>query len=346
MNKDMKLVTIIVPIYNVEKYLDQCINSILAQTYKNIEIILVNDGSTDGSLKICKKYAELDNRIRIIDKENGGLSDARNAGLDVAKGEYIGFVDSDDWIAKDMYRRLVCACEMYHTDIAACKMKKIIGEQEDIPEEESALDYICLSQKETLFAQITLDENIEISVSVCCKLFKKELIDSIRFQKGVQYEDILFSFDIIKKISKCAYDPEFLYYYRIHRNGSITNSWINRHVFSDLIPSLEKRVCYLENMGYKKLAQIDEFYLFCKIIDIYFGIYEAKKKELYNDADMAVAKIYHNPKAITYVKSKEIGKTHKYAKTYKLKLLVAYLSPKCMYIIFRSIHRIREIIKI
>lgn len=100
------LISVIVPVYNVEKYLHKCINSILNQTYKNLEIILIDDGSTDNSGKICDEYALKDNRIKVIHKENGGLSSARNAGLDICSGDYIGFVDSDDYIAEDMYEYL------------------------------------------------------------------------------------------------------------------------------------------------------------------------------------------------------------------------------------------------
>ena len=106
-----KLVSVIVAVYNIEEYLPRCVDSILAQTYRNLEIILVDDGSKDQSGSICDSYAEKDRRIKVIHKKNGGLSDARNAGMDAATGEYIGFVDGDDWIEPDMYRAMYFACE-------------------------------------------------------------------------------------------------------------------------------------------------------------------------------------------------------------------------------------------
>ena len=342
MNNEMKLVTIIVPIYNVEKYLEKCVESILSQTYKNIEIILVNDGSTDGSLDICKRYADLDKRIRIIDKRNGGLSDARNAGLDAAHGEFVGFVDSDDWIAEEMYQRLVTACEMYHADMSACKMKRVNAET--IQDEEHDSSCICLSQKEAIQAQVTQDKNIDMNVSVCCKLFRRDLIGDGRFQKGVHYEDILFSINILQEVNKCAYDPTALYYYRQNRDDSITNSWLTERVFTDWIPNWEKRRACIEKMGYNEIAQTDEFYFFCHLIDIYFAVYESKKKELYQDAERTIVKLRHNPTVITYAKTRDIGKTHDHSATYKLKLFVAYFSPRCMYVFFTIIHRLRKLI--
>ena len=114
------LISVIVPVYNVEKYLDRCMKSILQQTYHRLEIILVDDGSTDASAAMCDAYARRDSRIRVVHKQNGGLSDARNAGLELAAGDYIGYVDSDDWIEPDMYEYLLENALKYQADIAVC----------------------------------------------------------------------------------------------------------------------------------------------------------------------------------------------------------------------------------
>ena len=114
------LISVIIPVYKVELYLRECIDSVLAQTYQNLEVILVDDGSPDQCGSICEQYAEKDNRVCVIHKENGGLSDARNAGIDVAKGEYIGFVDSDDWVAPDMYECLYKASVEYNAEFVVC----------------------------------------------------------------------------------------------------------------------------------------------------------------------------------------------------------------------------------
>lgn len=127
MNYD--LISVIVPVYNVELYLEQCLNSIINQTYKNLEIILVNDGSTDNSGVICDLYANIDNRIIVIHKDNGGVSSARNAGLNVAKGNFIGFVDPDDWIADDMYEKLYLNIQNFNANISVCKFRKVMNRE-------------------------------------------------------------------------------------------------------------------------------------------------------------------------------------------------------------------------
>ena len=128
--KEDYLISIIVPVYKVEKYLQECVTSIQNQTYRNLEIILVDDGSPDKSGKLCNEYAKRDSRIKVIHKVNGGLSSARNAGLKIAKGEYIGFVDSDDYIRKNMYEKLLDACIQNKTEIAACNYNYIINGNE------------------------------------------------------------------------------------------------------------------------------------------------------------------------------------------------------------------------
>ena len=128
--KEDYLISIIVPVYKVEKYLQECVTSIQNQTYRNLEIILVDDGSPDKSGKLCNEYAKRDSRIKVIHKVNGGLSSARNAGLKIAKGEYIGFVDSDDYIRKNMYEKLLDACIQNKTEIAACNYNYVINGNE------------------------------------------------------------------------------------------------------------------------------------------------------------------------------------------------------------------------
>lgn len=165
-----KLVSIIVAVYNIEEYLQRCVDSILAQTYRNLEIILVDDGATDSSGRICDEYAQKDERIQVIHKKNGGLSDARNAGMDVAKGDYIGFVDGDDWIEPDMYRAMVTACEREQAQIAACRYKQIT--KSGIVDA-SAGNSVSLSKTEALEIYVCGDERYLIYNSVWSKLFQQ-----------------------------------------------------------------------------------------------------------------------------------------------------------------------------
>ena len=165
----MKL-SIIVPIYNVEPYLRKCIDSILAQTFTDFECILVDDGSPDNCPTICDEYAKKDSRIRVIHKENGGLSDARNAGLDIAQGEYIGFVDSDDYILEDMYSQMILKMDLYHADIVVCGIENI-DENGNILENWQNLCGDSVYEKEEYINNLYPDINRKLCGSVCNKLY-------------------------------------------------------------------------------------------------------------------------------------------------------------------------------
>lgn len=195
-NMKDKLISIIVPIYNIEKYLRRSINSIINQTYKNLEIILVDDGSTDESGKICDEYAKTDNRIKVIHKKNGGQASAINVGLDVARGEYIGFSDPDDYINRNFYKNLYILAEKYDTDITECSMIKV-KEEEDIEKvyiEEFEVDktekvefFDGIGGLRKLFGE-DFAEYLETIVKVN-KIYKKEVFSNIRFSEVRIYEE-------------------------------------------------------------------------------------------------------------------------------------------------------------
>lgn len=192
---DMK-VSIVVPVYKVEAYIDKCVKSILSQTFTNFELILVNDGSPDGCGKICDKYAQNDSRIQVIHKQNGGLAEARNAGLDVASGDYIGFVDSDDWIESDMYEILYNLCIEHDADIACCTSK--------IHYKDKAIDngihpLVIHERKTAMKAMLEGELYDEV---VWTKLFKKDLLEGVRFTVGRIYEDTDFTYKAIHKSKK------------------------------------------------------------------------------------------------------------------------------------------------
>lgn len=212
-------VSVIVPVYNVEKYLKRCVESILAQTYRDLEIILVDDGSKDSSGDICEELKILDPRIVVIHKENGGLSSARNAGMDIAKGEYFGFVDSDDYIEPDMFETLLTAALETKKDIACCgRIVDLFGK--------GKLYQFQLAESRVY----TRDEAIEevlylqnIDVSACDKLFKRELFDEIRYPHGRISEDAAIIFGILQKSNGVVHVGKPLYNY-IFRKNSISKS--------------------------------------------------------------------------------------------------------------------------
>lgn len=217
----MPIVSIVVPVYNVEQYLEYCVASLKQQTLKNIEIILVDDGSPDNSGKICDELAKTDERITVIHKENGGLSSARNAGIKAARGKYIGFVDSDDWIEPDMYENLLNLIESHDADIADCDMIET-AERAYVTNEQTQ-EIEVLSQKDALniFFRIT---KANINYCVCDKLFKKELFDKVQFTEGIIFEDIDFNFRVLLHVNRVVNTNAPHYYYFKNPEGISRNS--------------------------------------------------------------------------------------------------------------------------
>ena len=220
------LISVIVPVYNVEKYLPKCVDSILAQTYKELEIILVNDGSKDDSLTICKAYAERYDNVKLIDKPNGGLSSARNAGLQIATGEYIGYVDSDDWIEPDMFSKLMKACIDNDADISICGVYRDYTDK-SVPQKSPS---VVLNRDEALEKLLA---NYQVQDYAVNKLYKKDLWKEIRYPEGRFFEDILTTYKTFKLANKVAIIEDCLYHY-VQREGSIARGTLNPRQFQML----------------------------------------------------------------------------------------------------------------
>ena len=212
------LISVIVPVYNVEAYLRRCVDSVVAQTWTNLEIILVDDGSSDACGGICDAYAEKDPRIRVIHKKNGGLSSARNAGLDICSGQYIGFVDSDDWIEPEMYEKMLSLMEQNDAQLVCAGRNDVDGETGEktvglCPSLEE-----CVSGEE-LAGRIFLWDHCDSSA--CDKLCRRELFDGIRYPEGKTCEDIPVTYRLALKARRAVLcDKPFYNYY--HRSGSIS----------------------------------------------------------------------------------------------------------------------------
>lgn len=217
------IVSIVVPVYNVEKYLRRCVDSLIRQTYKNVEIILVDDGSTDGCTKICDDYAKLDNRIKVLHKKNGGLSDARNAGLTVASGDYVSFVDSDDWVHEDFIKILVNMTEETGADISVCSYKKIYSDS-NVSNENKCVAELC---KPILFNPVEAIRDIfsadtKLWITTWNKLYKKSLFtkNKIVFPVGKIHEDNFTTYKLFFYAERIAFIDVPLYYY-FQRTDSI-----------------------------------------------------------------------------------------------------------------------------
>lgn len=269
---DRPLISVIIPVYNVEKYLDRCVQSVISQSYNNLEIILVDDGSPDNSPSLCDNWHRVDKRVKVIHQVNGGLSAARNAGLDAATGDFVTFIDSDDWIALDTYE--YCINTLLHHDADSIEFHYITTKD---------ISAVTLQPKE----QILLYSNIDIlryylnssyksgSYSVCRCIFPKYAVENVRFRFGKINEDIDFKFKVLRKVLKLVVSNQVKYYYYQH-GISISSGALKQKDF-DLYDSakelyrlsLEVSDPTVIKLASYKLARTP-FSLLCKIA--YFGI--------------------------------------------------------------------------
>ena len=248
MEKD--LITIIVPVHNVLKYVPKCLDSVLRQTYSNIEVIVVDDGSNDGSGLICDNFAAKDSRVKVIHQSNQGLSEARNVGLVKASGEYIGFVDSDDWISPQMYERLYGEIVKNRADMAACRMYTATDKGVYLRKQGYSDTTKVLTNKEALASMAAA---IDISTSACDKLYKKSALLVNPFPQGKYYEDLYSMSDIISRCNNIVYIDAPYYYYYLRKN-SITHTLSAQHLMNHFEAAIyrNKRI----EMSYPELKQL------------------------------------------------------------------------------------------
>lgn len=233
------VISVIVPVYNVEEYLDCCIKSIVKQTYNELEIILIDDGSTDSSGSICDKYSKSDSRIVVIHKENGGVSSSRNAGLDNATGEYLAFVDADDYVEEQYIEKLYNACIKHSADMSICDYYDF--DENKVYNSKDNKSYERIIDKDNL---LIFDSKSNINgVALWNKLYKTSLFKGLRFPENRVCEDTAVSYNVVYKASKIVHLQEKLYWYR-SREGSIMHS--------ALLPTEQA------------LIGFDEFLTFCK----------------------------------------------------------------------------------
>lgn len=256
----MAIISVIIPVYNSKNYLECCLESVINQTFKNLEIIIVNDGSSDGSKEICELYAKKDSRIKLINQENQGVSAARNKGLDIAQGEYIGFVDSDDFVKQDMYEKLYKLITDNKADIAVCAVEEINthGKKKSSSTDSNSKTFL-FDTKEAVECILSGKFLTMYSVN---KLYRRELFKDIRYKIGVIYEDTILSTQIFAKSKKVVYNSQVLYYY-VRNPDSITlqkfspkdmdiidsGEYVSKFI-EDRIPSLQKAAEYRKFWSY------------------------------------------------------------------------------------------------
>lgn len=217
-------ISIIIPVYKVEKYIRRCLDSVLGQTIKEIEIILIDDGSPDKCGTICDEYASRDPRVVVIHKENAGVSAARNSGLEVARGEYIGFVDSDDYVAPNMFELMYRQAELSDAEFAMCEFVETDGDDSKLNHEVKVEDgEIILLDKKKAF-EVIADFSRNVQVTVWNKLYKREIAENLRFDTTKRMaEDMEFLMHALTRSKKVVYFPVGLYGYYTQREGAATS---------------------------------------------------------------------------------------------------------------------------
>lgn len=237
-------ISVIIPVYNVEKYLSECLDSVINQTYKNLQIILVDDGSTDSSGKICDVYAEKDNRITVVHQKNAGAGAAKNTGLDLVKGDYFSIIDSDDYIELDMYEKMVTSLEKYNSDIAQCLFRNVFVNDSFDRKYKIKGNYPKVLTSKSFLKEYLYDWKYAIFWN---KLFKSSLLKEIRFPVGRKIDDEFFTYKLVCSAKKVVNIDDILYNYRM-RKTSVMNENDSDRLIYDRIDCFIERYNYISNV--------------------------------------------------------------------------------------------------
>lgn len=291
-------ISVIVPVYNIEKYVEKCISSIANQSYENLQIILVDDGSKDNGGKICDKYALSDIRIEVIHKQNGGLSDARNAGIDRAKGELISFIDGDDWIHPQFYELMIKALIDNDADISVCQYQQ--------KNEEVFLNkkYNNLSANIVSGTEAFTDMRKILSVA-WNKLYRKEIFDDISYPVGKLHEDEFVIHKILRKCNRVSVIDEPLYFYSL-RDGSITSK-INMNKVNDALQAYKERVDFCKSEVWTEVIPVAVRHYCDYCLSTYYNL-----KKNVSDADEYDLKRIWKAESDMYYKNLECNLNEKY----------------------------------
>lgn len=290
------LLSIIVAVYNIEEYVEKCVNSLLQQTYSNLEIILVDDGSKDSSGQICEKLATQDERVIVIHQTNGGLSAARNTGIGVAKGDYLAFVDGDDWVDTNMYELMMNAAVQFNAELVACRYRCIYADQVI---DRTTNRVLLFEGTEMLKSYLEEKDDCVIQHAAWNKLYKSSLVGDDRFPVGKLYEDVVFSSKMLSQITHGVYLDCAKYNYVINRPGSIMAQGMNPRMFTDLLPAyLEKEELLLQETD-KSLVVLHRYHYLKKLISWYRQI-EGQKKNMdrsqYYQWKNVILEVFHKHK--------------------------------------------------
>lgn len=296
----MALVSVIIPVYNVKDYLVRCVKSVLHQSISDIEIILVDDGSTDGSEGLCDELQATDNRIRVIHQVNQGLGPARNSGLNIATGKYVSFIDSDDWIEHDTYKEMLDSMERNDCLIATCGRK--------IVDDENCLELVYCSDSEKLLKGSEIIEHYllqtDMNMSACDKLFERSLFSDVRFPSGFVSEDIVPIYEVLKGVDRIVLTGKSFYNYYC-RPGSLSHTTqFTKKRMGQLLYSIQ--VAEDVKKLYPKLREQADYYVFDALISTWRTILRAnymgeERKQVRNQ----INKAYKNMVVNKYMHTKQ-----------------------------------------
>lgn len=269
------LISVIVPVYNVEDYLTKCLDSIACQTYDSFETILVDDGSTDQCPRMCDEYKERDSRFKVIHKSNGGLSTARNTALDIAKGEYVLFVDSDDWLEPNMLEVLASTATETDADIVVCEhYNNTYNTETRSTISRNTYEKKVLVDNDDIFLHI-LEPSPRIRFEVWNKLYKREIIGDTRFKEGQIYEDVYFQRVVLKRVKKMVHIDCALYNYLAIRPGNTVSSFDKKRLCK--LKELNEYIKTFKQKGRTDIARIYQEYAAESVIDLYRTAVKNKK---------------------------------------------------------------------
>lgn len=319
------MISVIVPVYNVERYLSECIESIIAQTYRDIEIILVDDGSTDSSGNLCDKLVKADSRIKVIHKNNGGLSSARNAGLILAKGEYITFIDSDDFIDSNMFDFMMNKFNIDSSlDIVSCCYETFVDGTKNYKPFLSKINSGRFSNVEYL----NLILKHQVDNGVCNKIYRRRCLEKIHFIEGRINEDVLFNVSVLLEINYIYYIKKPFYKYRT-RKGSITRQ-VNPSQFDYIINALD--ICEQIRNKYDSLFNTAlEGYL-CHEMTNFMTILELHNSKKRFKKEFKYCRSYMMSHFFRHMNNKE------WSKTIKIRFMAISFCPLICRFIYRITH--------
>lgn len=325
-------ISVCIVIYNIEEYLERAILSAINQTYHNLEIILIDDGSTDNCPEICDKYATIDNRIKVVHKENGGVASARNRAIEEATGDYFTFLDGDDYIEPTMYEHMLASLIAEDADMSICRYRQV--DSEGVICDGETGDAYIFDGYELLETFLREDIKYTIQNAPWNKLYKRSLIGDLRFPPGI-YEDALYTPILLERVKRSVYlDTSYYNYVRDRQTSIMHTGTINMHIFSELIPNYIKRSEFIKEIGRDDLYYLSDYFLYKRLLLLVTEVNRSKvsnKAELLKLLDDYIqdgVEKYENVFTCKYANPNEYKKMKIYLQSKLLYRVVMYLNDK------------------